>query len=48
VQVVGVSFLCKLVDGEVKLSEELESYEWVDLGEEGLLEWLKKEIRNLK
>ncbi len=43
-------FLCKLVSGEVKLSEEHTEYKWLDLNSksEEFPEWLTKPIENYK
>ncbi len=43
-------FLCKLVRGELKLSEEHTEYKWLDLNSsaEEFPEWLSKPIENYK
>ncbi len=43
-------FLCKLVGGEIKLSEEHTEYKWLDLNgpAEDFPEWLTKPIENYK
>jgi len=46
-QVVGITFLCKQLSGEVRLSHEHTGYEWVDPKEavsKGYQEWLLEEI----
>jgi 8-oxo-dGTP diphosphatase len=47
IQVVGITFLCKHISGEVCLSHEHTEYEWVDPKEassKGFEKWLLEEI----
>ena len=47
VQIVGISFLCNVINNKIGLGDELLSYEWVDITNMNKLDlpkWLKKEI----
>ena len=51
VQIIGISFLCKLLTKEIKLNEELLSYKWININnykDLNLPKWLIKEIEQIK